>query len=58
MGDHIVLVTPPASFPDDALALSAAPSAATKIRVRICNLNDAGAIDLPSLTYRYISFDL
>jgi hypothetical protein len=56
--DDIVLVTPPASFPDDALALSAAPSAATKVRVRVCNLNGTGAVDLPSLTYRYISFDL
>jgi hypothetical protein len=58
VGDDIVLVTPPASFPDDALALSAAPAAATKVRVRVCNLNGAGVIDLPSLTYRYISFDM
>jgi hypothetical protein len=58
VADDIVLVTPPAAFPDDALALSAAPSSATKIRVRACNLNGAGAVDLPSLTYRYISFDM
>ncbi len=57
MNDDVVLVTPPASFPDDTLALSAAPSSATKLRVRVCNFNGAGAIDLPPLTYRYISFD-
>ncbi len=58
VADDIVLVTPPASFPDDKLALSAGPAGATKIRVRVCNLNGAGAIDVPSLTYRYISFDM
>ena len=58
VADDIVVVTPPASFPDDALALSAAPSAPTKVRVRVCNLNGAGAVDVPSLIYRYISFDL
>jgi len=58
VSDDIVLVAPPSSFPDDALVLSAAPAGATKIRVRICNLNGAGGIDLPSLTYRYISFDM
>jgi hypothetical protein len=58
VSDDIVLVAPPASFPDDALALSAAPAGATKIRVRVCNINGAGAVDLPSLTYRYISFDM
>jgi hypothetical protein len=58
MGDDVVLVTPPASFPDDALALSAAPSSATKLRVRICNFSGAGTVDVPSMTYRYISFDL
>ena len=58
VGDDIVLVTPPASFPDDSLALSAAPTGATKIRVRACNINGAGTVDVPSLTYRYISFDM
>jgi hypothetical protein len=58
VADDLVLVAPPAAFPDDTLALSAAPSSATKVRVRVCNLNGAGAVDLPSLTYRYISFDM
>jgi hypothetical protein len=57
VANDIVLVTPPAAFPDDALALSAAPTSATNVRVRVCNINGGGAIDIPSLTYRYISFD-
>lgn len=57
VADDIVVVTPPSQFPDDRMVLSAAPSAATKVRVRVCNLNGAGAVDLPAMTYRYISFD-
>jgi hypothetical protein len=57
VANDAVLIQPPSSFPDDALVISAAPSAATKIRVRICNLNGGGGVDLTSLTYRYITFD-
>jgi hypothetical protein len=57
VGDDAVIVTPPGSFPDDKLILTAAPVGPTKVRVRICNFNGAEAIDLPSLNYRYISFD-
>jgi len=45
-------------MPSPAALIAPAPSGATKVRVRVCNLNGAGAIDVPSLTYRYISFDL
>ena len=57
IGDDAAFVTPPPQFPDDALVLSAAPASPTKLRVRVCNLNGAGAVDLPSMTFRYISFD-
>ena len=55
--DDLLVVTPPPSFPDNNLTLSASPVGATKIRVRICNFNGSGAIDIPSLSYRYMSFD-
>ena len=49
---------PRVRMPSPAALIAPAPSGATKVRVRVCNLNGAGAIDVPSLTYRYISFDL
>lgn len=57
VGDDALVVTPPSQFPDNSLVLSAAPIASTKIRVRVCNVNGAGVIDPPSMTFRYISFD-
>lgn len=57
VADDAVVVTPPAQFPDDTMVLSAAPVSATKIRVRVCNAFGSGQVDLPSLTFRYISFD-
>jgi hypothetical protein len=57
VADDIVVVTPPSQFPDDRMVLSAAPSANTKVRVRVCNLNGNTPVDLAAMTYRYISFD-
>jgi hypothetical protein len=54
--DAIIVATPP-EFPDDKLVVSAAPAGATTLRVRICNLNGTDGLDLPQMTFRYISFD-
>ena len=55
--DDVVVVGTPAGWPAG-LTLTAAPAAATKIAVHVCNVTDAvEPIDPPSLVYRYLTFD-
>jgi hypothetical protein len=56
--DDVVVVTPPPGFPTDRIMLSATAESAGSLRVRACNVVGAGAVNLGSLTYRFVSLDL